>query len=381
MRPPHSTVTAASVHHLAHQVLADALGWKPFRRSVGVAPLIDLILVMATTARTLFAVVRRRFPFSHETARQALRANLPKADVLTEQLVDGLHAVLAFSRRDRRRRWTVAIDAHDTPYYGDRATPHIVGGRKKQGTKYFFGYATAVLIHRRRRYTVGLLSVTKGLRPHQIVAALLDQIAARGLNVGGVVLDSGFDSGDTILDLQRRALSYTVPLRRKGCGTNRRNACFAWPSGTLGDVSWVTDQSREAVTTRVLVWKRAGQPRAKVYAFAGWGDARAVREARRARLGRRRYRERFGIETSYRQKNQARAWTTSRDAVYRLLLEGLAHLLRQIWVRLCERIAHAAGLKPTAWVGFALADLLEAFADHLKSRYPATRAENPPSVA
>ena len=100
MRPPHSTVTAASVHHLAHQVLADALGWKPFRRSVGVAPLIDLILVMATTARTLFAVVRRRFPFSHETARQALRANLPKADVLTEQLVDGLHAVLAFSRRE-----------------------------------------------------------------------------------------------------------------------------------------------------------------------------------------------------------------------------------------------------------------------------------------
>ncbi len=133
----------------------------------------------------------------------------------------------------------------------------------------------------------------------------------------------------------------------------------------------MTDLSRRAVTTRVLVWRRAGQPRAKVYAFAGWGDARAVGDARRARLGRR-HRQRFGIETSYRQKNQARAWTTSRDVGYRSRLEGLAHVLRQVRVRLCEEQARAAGLTPTAWVGLALADVPEAFADHLKRRYPDT---------
>lgn len=103
-----------------------------------------------------------------------------------------------------------------------------------------------------------------------------------------------------------------------------------------------------------------------------------MREARRAGLGRRRYRERFGIETSYRQKNQARAWTMSRDVAYRLLLEGLAHLPRQIGVRLCEQRAHAAGLKPTAWVGLPLADLLEAFVDHLKNQYPETAAGSLP---
>ncbi len=106
----------------------------------------------------------------------------------------------------------------------------------------------------------------------------------------------------------------------------------------------------------------------------------AVREARRAWLGRRRYRERFGIETSYRHKNHARAWRTSRDVVYRLLLEGLAHLMRQIWVRLCEQIAHVAGVKPKAWVGFALADLLESVADHLKSRHSATPTDRPPII-
>jgi hypothetical protein len=370
MRLGHPTVTAITVHELARCALADSLNWKPFRQSVSVDDLIDLLLLMATTARTLFAVVRARFAFSHETARQAVRANLPTPAVLTTALVDALHTVLAFSRRDRRRRWTAAIDTHHLPYYGRRTTPHIVGGQKKQGTKYFFSYATATLIHRRRRYTVGLLPLTAALPPHQIVAALLDQIRGHGLLVGGVVLDSGFDSGDTLLDLQRRGLSYTVPLRRKGRGSNRRNACFAWPHGTVGELTWVTDRTRHAVTTRVLVWKRPHQPATKVYAFAGWGDARAVAEARRAWLGRRRYRERFGIETSYRQKNQARAWTTSTDVVYRLLLEGLAHLLRQIWVRLTEHLARVRGLTPTAWAPLPFADVLEWLADQLKSQHP-----------
>jgi hypothetical protein len=380
MRRRYPIVTAAAVHQLARHALADTLKWKPFRRSVPVADLLDALLLMAATARTLFAVVRRYFPFSHETARQALRANLPAAAALTAGLVDSLHHVLAFSRRDRRRRWTVAIDTHHVPYYGHRATPHIVGGQKKQGTKYFFSYATAVLLHRRRRYTVGLLPLTTALPPHQIVAALLDQVRSRGLLVGGVVLDSGFDSGETVLLLQGRGLSYTVPLRRKGRGTNRRNACFAWPHGAVGELTWVTEKTRNVVATRVLVWRRAGQPQAKVYAFAGWGDARAVAEARRAWLGRRRYRERFGIETSYRQKNQARAWTTSRDVAYRLLLEGLAHLLRQVWVRLTEQVARARGLTPTAWAGCTLADLLDTLADQLKADHPPITLRHGPPI-
>jgi hypothetical protein len=382
MRPCHPSVTAGAVHRLAHQTLANRLQWQPFRESVGVPQLLDLLLLMAATARTLYAVAGRYFAFSHETARRALLANLPDADTLTARLVDALHDVLLFSRRDRRRRWTVAIDTHNVPYYGCRSTAGIVGGQKKQGTKYFFQYATAVLIHRRRRYTVGLVALTKATPAHQVVATLLEQVRRHGLRIGGVVLDSGFDSGETLLDLQRRGLSYTVPLRRKGRGLNRRNACFAWAHGTRGTVDWVTEKTRQPVATRVLVWKRAGQQRTSVFAFAGWGDAQAVTEARRAWLGRRRYRERFGIETSYRQKNQARAWTTSPSGAYRLLLEGLAHLLRQIWVRLSEHVARGQRLTPKAWVGLRLADLLDILVDQLKIEVArASDSSEPPEPA
>jgi hypothetical protein len=374
MRRGYSTITPAVVHRLARSVLERTLAFEGYKRSVTRTQLLDLVLLVGATARTLFAVATRYFTFSHETARQAVHDNLPALDVLTERLVDALHAVAAFTGRDRHRRWTVAIDLHYVPYYGSRSTPHIIGGPKKQGTAFFHGYATAVLIHKRRRYTVGLRTVEKGLKPHEQVRTLLDQVAARGLAIGGVVLDAGFDSGETILLLQERNLSYTVPLRRKGKGTNRRNDGYSQPRGTLTTVDWVTEKSRKSVSTRVLVWQRNSESPTKMYAFGGWGDTQAVSEANRARLGRRRYRERFGIETRYRQKNQARGWTTSTSAEYRLLLEGIALLLRQVWVRLTQRIAQAHALSPNAWVAeLPLVEMLEWLAQRIRSRYPRTR--------
>jgi hypothetical protein len=75
---------------------------------------------MTATASSLFACVRRfRFGFSHESARQAVNANLPdEHDTLTARLVQALHDVLGFSRQDRRRLWDVAIDLPLEPYYG-----------------------------------------------------------------------------------------------------------------------------------------------------------------------------------------------------------------------------------------------------------------------
>ena len=44
------------------------------------------------------------------------------------------------------------------------------------------------------------------------------------------------------------------------------------------------------------------------------------------------YRSRFGIETSYRQMNQARIRTCTRDPLLRLLYVGIALVLRNVWV-------------------------------------------------
>lgn len=368
MRQSHCTITPAVARAAARQGLRAAPPWRGYGRLVSVARLLDLLLLACALRSSLFAVARRfRFGFSHETAREAVAANLPGLDQLAAGLADALH--IFGPRRLRRRRWVVAIDEHLRPFYGDRSTPGVVGGRKKSGTQYFYGYATAALAHHRHRYTVGLVALAGKAKPHEVVAALLAQLEARGIRPRGVVLDSGFDSGDVLLPLQARGLSYAVPLRRKGSGKNRRNAARALADGAVTAVGWVTEGSRRAVSTRAVVWRRRGGKKV-VLAFGGWGAGQARAEARRAALAKRWYRKRFGIETSYRQMNERRAKTTKKDAPYRLLLVGLGLLLRQVWVWLCWQAARARGLRPTARVEeLRLARMGEWLADLLKAKY------------
>lgn len=369
MRHDHSTITPALVRSTARQALAKALPWQRYGRLVTLSKLLDLLLLTAALVSSLSAVVKRfRFGFSHETARKALDANLPGQDQLTAGLLDALH--LFGTRGLRRRRWVVAIDEHRTPFYGDRSTAGVSGGQKKHGSKYAYGYATAVLVHHRHRFTVGLIALTAAQQPHQIVAALLAQVQSRGLKVRGVVLDSGFDSGETLLLLQERQLSYTVPLRRKGSSHNRRNALWQLPVGTVTAVAWKTDKTNRAVSTQAVVLRRPKEQAKKVYAFGGWDEKRARSQAQRARLAKRWYRKRFGIESSYRQLNEVKAKTTTKDVRYRLLLVGLALLLRQVWVWLTAQVARAWGLRPTQWVGeLRLARLGEWLAELLKGKY------------
>ena len=51
------------------------------------------------------------------------------------------------------------------------------------------------------------------------------------------------------------------------------------------------------------------------------------------------YRQRFGIETSYRQMNQVRARTTSQNPAMRLLLAGLAFVIFNLYIASREQIA------------------------------------------
>ena len=371
MRHSYSTITPSLVRSTAHHALHQALPWTRYGQRVTVKRLLDLLLLVAAVRSSLSAIVRRfRFGFSHETARQAVTANLPDLKRLQQGLLDALYT---FGWRTlRHRRWDIAIDQHYCPFYGDRSTPGIVGGQKKHGSKYHYAYATAAIIHRRHRYTVGLLALHSDDKPHDIVTLLLGQVQARGLRLRGVALDSGFDSGDTLLALQERGLSYVVPLRRKGRGPNRRNACFSLPVGTITEVAWKTDKSRRPVRTQAVVLRRAGERSVKVYAFGGWQASSALGRARQAK---RAYRRRFGIETSYRQLNEGKGRTTKKDLTYRLLLMGLALLLRQVWVWLTWQLARAWRCRPRQWLEeLPLVRLLDWLREEARKRYKEERS-------
>jgi hypothetical protein len=369
MRHFHSSVTPAVIQQDAHRALESSLDWKPFHDSVSVADLIDVFLLMAVHNASLFATVSRFFAFCHETASQAVKANLPTMDRLVSGLGQSLYDVAQFSRQDRRRKWLLAIDTHNVAYYGKNRNTYVVGGQKKQGTSWFHCYATAVLLHKHRRYTIALCPVAKHTRTDEIVQTLLEQITEKGLKIQGVALDSGFDSGETILLLQEKGLAYVVPLRRKGKTRNARNRCFEGKHRLIRWVEWKTDKSRRLVKTRTLLWNQG--PRTMVFAFQSWSGMRARNIHEKATRMRRLYRQRFGIETSYRQKNQAQARTTSRNPVYRMLLEGIGYIIRQLWVVLTEQIARGSHAGPNAWIAsLTMQRMLEWLVHELEALHP-----------
>ena len=350
MRPSYRSVTPAIVRSIAAEHLRAAWTWRP-TGTVSVDDLLRVALLMATGLTSVFHVVRRLFPFSHDSARRAIYANCPAVDVVAGGLNRALHRVLDGSRLDRSAAWDIAIDTHLVPYYG-RRTKDVVGGPRKAGTKHFFGYATAAVMAHGHRYTVALEPLSRKAKPHEVVRRLLDRIAEFGLTIRRVTADCGFDSGDTVLLLQDRRLAYAIPLRRFGKKANARNRLFDRPTDTVHPADWKTDGSRRAVRTEVYIWhrRRRGRHLGRVMAIAFGGPDSGTGTRAAGRAARDAYRGRFGIETTYRQKNQARAITTSKNTAYRLLLEGLAHLIRQIWVLLTEQLSRAAGDADPGWV-------------------------------
>jgi Transposase DDE domain len=335
MRQGHSTKASTVVSAALCQWVVCQLALSDYKQSVPAVMLARLLLLACATRRSLSFLTQRcdEAP-SDETVRKALLGNLPGQDLLLARLVHSLHSPLP--RRVRRGRHAAAIDYHCRPFYGDSNTPGVRGGKREAGTNFFWTFATLTLLTPGQRYTLALVPVPKGQTPAQTVELLLGQAERSGVPLRYLLLDKGFYDGETVALLQGKGVRFVVPLVRRGdeeklSGTTRffqRGCSTGWYGhGWTAEPRRPDEQTGEVrrlgkieVRVSVCVLNRG---RRSNWVFAAWGiDWPPGMVARR-------YRARFGIETSYRQLGQVLACTTSKDGRVRLLLVGLALLLRQ----------------------------------------------------
>jgi hypothetical protein len=338
MRRHQSTVPTQRLQAEVQRDLAAVLAWKDYGRRV-TAGLVLRLLTLAATLRTSLSAAVRRWAggISWETVRRALHAQLPPAD----DLIDPLRAALQrrLPRPLRRKRCTLAVDVHERCYYGDaRQTAGIRGGKRKAGTKWFWAYATAVLVDAGQRWTVGLTPVHKGEAMDVIVTRLLGQLGQAGLRIRCLLLDRGFYSARVVAVLQERQVPFVMPVARRGKGEGGTQRFFRRRMRGRFRYTWESRDRKNGkpagptVTVDVACLPPPrGRKRPLVYAYGGQlglpGELRPL-----YRRLRETYRRRFGIESSYRQLGQGLALTTSRGEAYRLLLVGVALLLRNVWV-------------------------------------------------
>jgi hypothetical protein len=241
-------------------------------------------------------------------------------------------------RRLRRRPIRLAIDVTEIPYHGryheDRH--EICRRQPRSGTSHFHCYATAFAIERGERLTFALTAVREQDSKKDIVQRLLRQVRSKGVRIKYVLLDRGFYAIDVIRYLQAARCAFIMPVvhcggRAKDPRHSRSTNRFLTWTRSGRSTHTLSNKTRSA-TVRIAVacdqWGgRKGKQGRRVLVFADWG----FRERAPAWV-REEYRRRFGIETSYRQMHQARIRTSSRRPLIRLLLVGLALILRNLWV-------------------------------------------------
>ena len=265
--------------------------------------------------------------------REVLAQALPDQEVLQRALNTILRAQTPRFVKKGKRAYYIAIDLTLIPYHGEHYADEkeIVRSQPKSGTTHFHGYATVSIVHDNQRYVVALRFVEKDESMQEIVAWLLNRLKSIGISIKRAYFDKGFCSVPVLKTLKRRKIKFIMPIPVRGKSGGVRKL-FEASASHKTTYTFHSPKHGELEVSAVVVkkyskgrYKRKGT---RWFAYAVTGLPKFVEPHQVFEM----YRQRFGIETSYRQMNQVRARTTSRNPVIRLLLVGLAFILFNLYI-------------------------------------------------
>jgi len=337
MRKAHFTVRSKEVQEHAAGLLQRYLGLGDFSRKCTTQVLLHVLFTAAARLTSIVAACLhlKKAP-SSETIRKALLACLPTYAKLQQALNRALAGDLPKPLRKRKQR--LAIDLHLIPYYGETwiDPKEIYRSQAKAGTCSFHAYASAYVVLRGQRYTVALKPVEQGEDMQNVVQRLLAIARQASVRPRLLLLDRGFYSVDVIRYLQAARVPFLMPAIARGRKPSKDQAATGirafkqWKSSGWGSHQLVSGKRKATVSICVHCSNLRGQRKKKgrvAWVYAYWGlqpqSTRWVADT---------YRQRFGIETSFRQLQQARITTCTRNPAIRLFYVALALILRNIWV-------------------------------------------------
>jgi putative transposase len=340
-------VTKDEVYSYASDWLASALRLEYAGTKCTGSILLHVLLIAAARVVSIFAACRDLADApSDQTIRNALAATLPDLPELERRLNRALASELPKALRRKSRM--VAIDLTLIPYHGQPAydEKEIYRGEAKSGTTHFHAYATAVVVHKGHRYTLALTRVEYGEVMKDIVKRLVRIVRRRNVKIKFLLLDKGFFSVDVISYLRRAGYGFIIPAFARGRKpkppkpltglrslAKQNNGYYEHTLHSNRGGKQCSVRVRICVISKGYVDKKTGKRRSKKMLHAVWKVRLTPKDIREL------YRKRFGIETSYRQMNEARIRTCTRDPGQRLLFVGIALVLRNVWVWLHFKLA------------------------------------------
>ena len=336
MRNDTLKLTDREVLQHAHTVLAEHLPLQADGYTCTTADLLDVLLGVASNRGTIEAVCADLVGTPDaETVRGYFKDQL-RVDDLPE-LERRLNAALSHEIPPRawRQARDVAIDFHDRPYYGKQpqATGLWVRGQARDGTTRFYRVISAYMMLNHLRVTLLVRFVLPDEDTVDVLQDVLERVQKLGGQIECLFLDKGFASIAVQAYLSHRGQPALIacPIRGKTAGT--RALCQGSRS-YLTTYTFTADHTQwtaQLAVCRALTTARRTQ---RLKRRATWLIYILIHLDLSPQQTRRRYRRRFGIESSYRCAAQVCGWTTSPNPAYRFVLLALSFVLLNVWLHL-----------------------------------------------
>lgn len=331
---PTPYLTSQEVESWARLALEAEVGLKGAGWLCTVSVMWRVLLLVATQAKSIAFVCRMWVGGPSDQAIYNGLKKLPKRAADLERQINAC-LVRHLPRGMTRRARPMAIDYHEIPYYGESDGKLVVRGKAKSGTTRFFCYATICVVRQGERFTLAYTWVKAKDKQTAVVERLLKRVETLGIAVRRLLVDRAFYNVATLRLLQDNKIPFVTPVVLRGRKPQRGKPSQGARPFMKKKAGWYAFELKSGketlklsivVTYRTYRSKKTKKRRNQKLLFAAWRVSMTPVELREA------YRKRFGIETSYRQMKEARGRTSSRDPRYRLLLVGLALLLRNLWV-------------------------------------------------
>ncbi len=206
----------------------------------------------------------------------------------------------------------IAFDWHDQMFYGDHDTAEMVNGtRPKDGSSYAYQYLTASILVDGKRLTIVLTPIKSRGHIIDYVKDALNRIRNMGVRVRYLLFDGGFSSLELPSWLDENGYRYAIHFTPNAV-TKRMDLKDGEAASYPSD-----DKPFQLV--------RVDDAETKIsYLFATNMTCRPKRLLKR-------YKTRWGVETTYREHNLFLPRTKSKNYVVRLLYYSVAVCIYNAW--------------------------------------------------
>lgn len=269
------------------------------------------------------------------------QGNKPNADIIFERIKGSntklmktaFLLILNFmikqvKHKFNRREWTIAIDTHYEPFYGESTGLWIHSYKPKKGCKGSYKFITVSGVIGNARFTLLALPVRRGAYTEELVEELIKE-AKKNFRIKLVLLDRGFYSGNVVEALEGLKVRYILFAPK-----NKKNKRF------LRETS---DFSHRYLRHKLPLrkFKTKGEIKVKLLVIKDFIDMTnwiiydwifATNLANTTALTYvKLYKQRWGIETAYRMFGRIQIVTTSTNHVVRYFLFIVVVLLYNLW--------------------------------------------------